>query len=461
MIIGNKVDLTKYSDLAHLFRRAGFGINNRKIKEYSKLNYEDIVEKLLNPKYGNPKDQDLLNRYFPASVEARTPRHASPQWSWRLAKSEKILEEKIALFWHGLLAVGGEKLDHGLEMLAQIDLFRKVGLGKFRNILQEISRSPGMMYWLDNQNSHKDAPNENYGRELLELFSMGISESGEGAYSEQDVKEAARAFTGWASRPTPPPFFLGPFPMEFKFDPNDHDNEEKTFLGETGNWNGDDIIDIIVRNRVTAEFICKRLYLFFVSDTENYKEIQKLADVFQATDGEIKSVLREIFLSDHFMSEEVRFNKTKSPTELVFGTTRLTDRVTIPDMDTSELGYQVAFMGQSLMNPPSVEGWHEGEEWIDSGALVERINFVSSELSHHDSPGIIRMIDEVVSSNKNSSPEKYLSSCLQAMGFIEISDRTKSILLDHIKKSNKKLSEESLAYEIFTLIGSTPDYQYC
>ena len=461
MVIGNKVDIIKYSDLAHLFRRAGFGINNQKIKEYSKLNYEDIVEELLNPKYGNPKDQDLLNRYIPASVEARTPRHASPQWSWRLAKSEKILEEKIALFWHGLLAVGGIKLDHGLEMLVEIDLFRKVGLGKFRNILQEISRNPGMMYWLDNQNSHKDAPNENYGRELLELFSMGISESGEGAYSEQDVKEAARAFTGWASRPTPPPFFLGPFPMEFKFDPNDHDNEEKTFLGETGNWNGDDIIDIIVRNRVTAEFICKRLYLFFVSDTENYKEIQKLADVFQATDGEIKSVLREIFLSDHFMSEEVRFKKTKSPTELVFGTTRLTDRFTIPDMDSAQLAAQTTFMGQFLLNPPSVEGWHEGEEWIDSGALVERINFVSSELSHHDSPGIIRMIDEVVSSNKNSSPEKYLSSCLQAMGFIEISDRTKSILLDHIKKSNKKLSEESLAYEIFTLIGSTPDYQYC
>ena len=106
MVIGNKVDITKYSDLAHLFRRAGFGINNQKIKEYSKLDYEDIVEELLNPKYGNPEDQDLLNRYFPASVEARTPRHASPQWSWRLAKSEKILEEKIALFWHGLLAVG-------------------------------------------------------------------------------------------------------------------------------------------------------------------------------------------------------------------------------------------------------------------------------------------------------------------------------------------------------------------
>ena len=188
MVIGNKVDIIKYSDLAHLFRRAGFSINSKDIQKYLNLNYEDVVEELLNPKYENPEDQDLMDRYFPASVEARSPSHAIPQWSWRMVHTQKPLEEKIALFWHGLLAVGGIKLDHGLEMLVEIDLFRKVGLGKFRNILQEISRNPGMMYWLDNQNSHKDAPNENYGRELLELFSMGISESGEGAYSEQDVK---------------------------------------------------------------------------------------------------------------------------------------------------------------------------------------------------------------------------------------------------------------------------------
>jgi len=188
---------------------------------------------------------DLLDRYFIATVEARSPGHAVPQWSWRLATSAKPLEEKIALFWHGLLAVGGIKLDHGLEMLREVDLFRRHGLGRFRTLLIEISRDPGMMYWLDNQNSHRHAPNENYGRELLELFSMGINEKGEGAYTEADVKAAARAFTGWAAKPTMPPFFLGPFDMEFVFDPNDHDDGEKTFLGRTGRFNGDDIIDII------------------------------------------------------------------------------------------------------------------------------------------------------------------------------------------------------------------------
>ena len=129
MVIGNKVDIIKYSDLAHLFRRAGFSINSKDIQKYLNLNYEDVVEELLNPKYENPEDQDLMDRYFPASVEARSPSHAIPQWSWRMVHTQKPLEEKIALFWHGLLAVGGIKLDHGLEMLVEIDLFRKVGLG--------------------------------------------------------------------------------------------------------------------------------------------------------------------------------------------------------------------------------------------------------------------------------------------------------------------------------------------
>ena len=150
------------------------------IDEYVAKGYDETVEELLYPEYSHPEDQDLLDRYFIASVEARSVGHADPQWAWRMATSTKHLEEKIALFWHGLLAVGGIKLDHGLEMLTEIDLFRRYGLGKFNDLLLEISRNPGMMYWLDNQNSHKDAPNENYGRELLELFSMGIDEMGEG-----------------------------------------------------------------------------------------------------------------------------------------------------------------------------------------------------------------------------------------------------------------------------------------
>jgi uncharacterized protein (DUF1800 family) len=448
--------------MAHLLRRAGFGATCDQIDQYLDRGYEETVEYLLNPVAGKPEDEDLMDRYFIASVEARSVTHADPQWSWRLATSEKPLEEKIALFWHSLLAVGGIKLDHGLEMLTEIELFRRVGLGKFQTILSEISRNPGMMYWLDNQNSHKDAPNENYGRELLELFSMGIDDMGEGAYTEEDVKTAARAFTGWASKPTPPPFLLGPFPMEFRFDESDHDNNDKLFLGETGNFGGEEIIDIVVKQRATARFIAMRLYLFFVSDEPDNEEIERLTDIFQETDGDIRAILRSLFNSDHFKSEAVRFRKVKSPAELVFGTARLTDRFDIPDMDSSTLANQSMYMGQFLLNPPGVEGWHEGEEWVDSGSLIERINFAASELARVESPGVSRMVELVEQAGEALDPSEFVEACLDAMGSIDIDTDSKSVLIDHAaKRSSTETDGADRIVEMFQLIVSTPDYQYC
>ncbi|MCH7738908.1 MAG: DUF1800 domain-containing protein [Chloroflexi bacterium] len=460
MTITSSWQNTEVALMAHLLRRAGFGATRDQLDECVAKGYDATVEELLHPEYGVPEDQDFMDRYFIASVEARSAGHADPQWSWRMVTTEKPLEEKIALFWHSLLAVGGIKLDHGLEMLTEIDLFRRLGLGRFETLLLAISRNPGMMYWLDNQNSHRDAPNENYGRELLELFSMGIDENGEGAYEEEDVKAAARAFTGWASKTTPPPFFLGPFPMEFVFDPDDHDDSEKTFLGETGNFNGEDIVEIVSRHRSTARFIALRLYLYFVSDEPDEEEIERLADVFQENGGEIRAVLRAIFKSDHFKSPAVRFRKMKSPAELVFGTVTLVDRFTIPEMDMATLANQTLFMGQHLLNPPSVEGWHEGEEWVDSGALIERINFASGEVTRGDARGVQRMIKRVAGTGPGLQPEEFVEACLDAMGSIDLSDRTKSILVMHADKADAPDSEDR-TLEMFQLIVSTPDFQYC
>ena len=445
--------------IAHLLRRAGFGCTYDQIEKLSLMEYDDVVDLLINPEYGPPEDQDLLDRYFIASVEARTARHADPQWTWRLAKSEKQLEEKIALFWHGLLAVGGIKLDHGLAMLEEIDLFRKYGLGKFETLLLKISEDPGMMYWLDNQNSHKDAPNENYGRELLELFSMGIDENGEGSYTEDDVKTAARAFTGWASRPTPPPFFLGPFPMEFSFDKSDHDNTEKTFLGEKGNFNGNDIVNMVAKHPSTAKFICKRLYLYFVSETEDWDEINKLSEVFLKNDGEIKKVLEAMFKSEHFKSGDIRFKKVKSPSDLVFGISRLVDKYKIPDLDSAELAINTLLMGQFLMNPPSVEGWHEGEEWIDSGSLIERINYASTEISNTSSYGVKRIIEIIIEKNI-AEPDDLINRTLETLGYIDITDKTKGMIKEHLRK-NKFTNKEDKILDVLKLIVSTPDFQYC
>ena len=452
-------NIEKKSLIAHLMRRAGFGCNFDQIEELSLQEYDDIVDQLLEPSFNLPPDQDLLERYFIASVEARTARHADPQWTWRLAKSKKQLEEKIALFWHGLLAVGGIKLDHGLAMLEEIDLFRKYGLGNFNTLLLKISQDPGMMYWLDNQNSHKEAPNENYGRELLELFSMGIDENGEGVYTEDDVKSAARAFTGWASKPTPPPFFLGPFPMEFTFNVNDHDDSEKEFLGEKGNFNGEHIVEMVSRHPSTAKFICMRLYLYFVSEEENWTEINKLSQVYLDTDGNIKKVLEYMFKSDHFKSKEIMFKKVKSPSDLVFGITRVVDRFEIPELDSAELASNTNLMGQFLLNPPSVEGWHEGEEWIDSGSLIERINYASEEISNTSSKGVKRLL-EIIKSKDSKDDEEFINLCLDSLGYIQISDRSQKIINEHLK-INKYENDEDKIMDVLKIIVSTPDFQYC
>lgn len=463
MVVSSKTRSSARTDvalMAHLLRRAGFGASRAQLDIYLKHSYEAAVEKLLNPAYSVPDDQDLMDRYFIATVEARSPGHAAPHWAWRLATSEHPLEEKIALFWHGLLAVGGIKLDHGLEMLREIDLFRRHGLGPFRTLLVEISRDPGMMYWLDNQNSHRNAPNENYGRELLELFSMGI-----GTYSEADVKAAARAFTGWAAKPTMPPFFLGPFDMEFAFDPADHDDGEKTFLGRTGNFNGDDIIDIIVEQPATARFVARRLYLYFVSDQADEAEVERLAEVFRSSGGEIRAILRAIFLSEHFKSEALRFRKVKSPAELVWGVVRLVDRYRIPELDVCDLPAYSTYMGQMLLNPPSVEGWHEGEEWVDSGALIERVNFAVNELGRSESPGVRRMIDAVKSSGRRLTATALVDRCLDAMGALAVSDRTRTILIEYAGRNGPLDTASEAAnervVEILQAIVATPDFQYC
>ena len=248
-------------------------------------------------------------------------------------------------------------------MTLQIDLFRDIGMGDYRTILLELSRNPAMIFWLDNNENHKDAPNENWGRELLELFSMG-----QGNYTEEDVKECARAFTGWTIGPTLPGVLYNRFPWEFKYNPDDHDDGEKVFLGETGNFNGEDIIDIILKHPATPRFIARHLYNFFVADEvqvpswldeppRDPEAIDLLSETLVSSDYNIRETLRVLFNSDFFKDESVWFEKVKSPTELVVGTMRLTQDFKNYRPGFFEIGMEPSIQGQAILNPPSVEGW--------------------------------------------------------------------------------------------------------
>ena len=252
--------------MAHLMRRAGFGASYEELERRAAAGYEATVEDLLNPQNQPKLEMDILERRFVDWKEMNALEVNQAFWTFAMINTERPLEEKIALFWHGIFCTGNSKCEHGRQIKLQIDMFRDRGLGSFRDLLMGLSSDPSMIFYLDNCMSHKDAINENWGRELLELFSMGVGMDGQPNYSEDDVKECARAFTGWTITNAIPRYPYGRYEAGFIYNPSDHDEENKTFLGETGNWNGEDIIDLIAKQPATARFISRHMYNFFVAD---------------------------------------------------------------------------------------------------------------------------------------------------------------------------------------------------
>jgi uncharacterized protein (DUF1800 family) len=310
-----------------------------------------------------------------------------------------------------VFATGVSKVDHYDEITRMVALFRENGMGNYKELLVELAKSPAMIYWLDNCENHADAVNENWGRELLELFSMGV-----GNYTEVDVREVSRAFTGWTIRPKLPRGPIGRHDWQFVYCPDDHDDTEKTFLGEVGNFNGEDVIDIICQHPATATFIARHLYNFFVADEaqvpawavtppRDQEAIDLLADTFIESNYDIRSVLRVLFNSDFF--KNARFQRLKNPAEVVVGTLKLVGGHEFPAPGIGELSKQATYMGQDLLNPPSVEGWHTGVEWINSGSLMRRINFTADLVGDVNRPGIQSIISRLQAQG-DLSPKKFV-----------------------------------------------------
>ncbi len=461
--------------MAHLARRAGFGATREELERNLAQGYEATVEELLNPGDRGSMPDDLIRRYHVDQSEARMLASTGATWIYRMVTTRCPLEEKMALFWHGLFATGYTKLNQARTLLNQVDMFRRCGLGRFPDLLVELSKDPAMIIWLDNQDNHKDAINENYGRELLELFSMGI-----GNYTEEDIKECSRAFTGWtlknaefmamrASKDSIWPY--GRIAWHFEYRDHDHDHGEKTFLGETGNFNGEDIIDIIVRQEATAEFVCRRLFQYFASDEvddQGRETIDQMKASYFDSGYEIRPVLRTLFNSDYFKSDRARYSRVKGPVELLVGAIRMAGSYQKPTFGAQKLADQALYMGQGLLQPPTVEGWHEGMEWIDSGSLVERVNFAARELSDVRNPGVRSIIDRLAGDGDGVlSPEKLVDRCLELMGPISVSEGTASSLValaEHdgeldLREHQEGDDSERRVGNMLRLIASTKEYQ--
>ncbi|MBV9746716.1 MAG: DUF1800 domain-containing protein [Acidobacteriia bacterium] len=312
---------------------------------------------------GNRRLQPIVNEFFywlRASV-LETNRVAY-WWANRMLASPQPLREKMALFWHGHFAVNEAKVRDYRKLLGQLQLFQTQGTGNFRQLMIAVAQHPAMLSFLDAGVNVKGAPNENFAREIMELFTMGV-----GNYTERDIREAARAFTGWNFQD-----------LQFVVNQDKHDSGEKTFLGKTGNFDGVDVINFIVDQPITADFIAGKVYRFFVREDPAPELRGKLGTVLRQSNYEIAPLLETIFLSRDFYSPVSVGTQIKSPVQLVVSTYKklgLTGVPGVPDFNSA-----TGPLGQQLFSPPTVAGWAGGRSWITPGLLLERGNFARDVL---------------------------------------------------------------------------------
>ncbi|MBM3933315.1 MAG: DUF1800 domain-containing protein [SAR202 cluster bacterium] len=459
--------------IAHLMRRAGFGASRAELEKLAERGYDATLEMLLDPDSQPDDDLNLLYRYHPYTERPFGLTNGQHHWLYRMVTTKRPLAEKMALFWHQVFATGHAKVESAYELVTQIDIFRKEGMGNYRDLLVTLASNPSMIFWLDNNENHKRQPNENWGRELLELFSMGI-----GNYTEKDVFEASRAFTGWTINTKLHWLLWGPHLWNFEYRPEDHDAGEKTFLGHKGRFNGEDIIDIIVQQPGCHTFIARHLYNFFVADEPQVPAwsiepprdpaaIKFITDTFVKSDYEIKPVMKAIFTSDFF--KNAMYQKVKNPAELMVETLKVSGDMNGPDPRWTDTSNETGYMGQSLLDPPSVEGWHTGKEWINSGALVQRVNFATQRFGNPDLPGISEIIRRIATSNGVAmTADKFVDRCIDLMGPVKATPDTRRELIAHIEAggpiswATREQYQRSAqrASEVMALIAGTREYQF-
>lgn len=353
----------------HLLLRTGFGATNTEVTALLGLNREAAVRAVMGmngpalpppawvhePLKAPEKNADEVSKKAARKAEQVRFQELQEWYLASLVSTTSPLQERMVLFWHNHFTSEQRKVNSSILLYTQHMLFEKLALGSFAELLRSVAEDPAMILYLDNQTNSRGKPNENFARELLELFTLG-----EGHYTETDIKEAARAFTGWR---------VDKSTGTFRFEARIHDDGPKTFLGTTGNWDGSDIIKIVLVQPRTAEYITEKLWREFVSPIPDPAEIQKLASAFRSNNYEISGLIEGLLREDAFWSSDSRLTLVKSPVELLVGTVRT---LGIKDFTYREGIRALAGMGQELFNPINVKGWPTGDAWLSSDTLLLR-----------------------------------------------------------------------------------------
>jgi uncharacterized protein (DUF1800 family) len=342
----------------HLYRRAAFGATLAEMRQAQKQGLDTTLDRLVN---GDPRSKvltDFLHKEGEKIARRNNIFELRAWWLYCMLNSGHPLREKMTLFWHNHFATSINKVKSTQLMERQNELLRKYALGNFHPFLMEMSKDPAMLIWLDSNSNVKAHPNENYAREVMELFSLGV-----GNYTETDIREAARAFTGWHTDGE-----------QFEFNPGFHDEGEKSILKQKGNWDGGDVVRILLEQPCCARFLVRKLYRNFVSENQVPPDafLEPLCEQLRKSDYDIAGVLRTMLGSRHFFSDYAFRQRIKTPVELSLGAVRSVASGTMPQ---SALVNRLEAMGQDLFAPPNVKGWTGAQAWLNTSTILTRQNF--------------------------------------------------------------------------------------
>jgi uncharacterized protein (DUF1800 family) len=378
-----------------------------------------------------------------------------------MASGPRPLQEKLVLFWHGHFATSAQKVQSSYFMWRQLETFREHASGNWLKMLNAVAKDPAMLIWLDQAQSRKEHPNENFAREVMELFALG-----EGHYTEKDVTEAARALTG---------FTMERFRGEFEYRPFMHDNGTKTVLGKTGKFDGNDVLEIVASQPQTFRFMSGKLWKFFASEDANPKLIDALASVLQKNDGNFKPLLKTIFRSKEFYAPEVIRAQVKSPVQWLVSSVRLLERDLPPSIVAGQI---IKSMGQDLLVPPNVKGWDGGLSWITTNNLLTRYNqaallVMAENKMQPDGQGVNRALSErasrmanfmhavdvekIVSPADREDKTKLVAALEKRFVQSKLSDKQRKGLQDFLDERST-LKDDDVRHAI-RLVMSTPEYQ--
>jgi uncharacterized protein (DUF1800 family) len=477
-----------FTTAAHLLNRAGFGGPPAEIEKLAALGLEGAVSQLIDyertpepneaPGWAKP-DPERVEKFLKARQageeerrklqreEQQTQRQRMMElrgwWVSRMAHGSCPLQEKMVLFWHGHFATSVEKVREAYLMWRQNDLFRRLAVGGWQELLIEVGKDPAMLIYLDQGQSRKEHPNENFAREVMELFALG-----EGHYTEKDITEGARALTGWAyDRPA----------QRFVERPRWHDEGSKTIFGKTGNFDGEDFLRMIVERPESARFITGKLWNYFAGEEPSAELADGLAGAFRAAGNQFKPLLRTLFLSEEFYAPSLIRNQVKSPVQWLVGSVRMLERDLPAPMVCLALTRN---LGQELFAPPNVKGWEGGVSWITTNNLLARYNesatLVQGDLSpaagaFGNNPGIGREIERrmrfargkaievsrIITEKERSDKSALLASLERRLLQAELKPKQQKVLRDYLETKGE-LDDEEIRNAI-RLVMSTPEFQ--